>query len=314
MGAMNFNKRDFLKTVGAVSATAGLGVALPVCLPAASPVHRKGRPRLKLSLAAYSFRDYFNTATHAQNRPADAKSIDMHDFIDYCADHNLDGAELTSYYLDPQISRSELTALKRHAFLRGIAISGTAVGNVFTLPKGTKRDSQIAHVKKWIDNAAHMGAPHVRVFAGGINGQSLKQAQSMCIEALEEVGEYAGERGVFLGIENHGGIVAEAVSLLKIVRATRSEWVGINLDTGNFHTDDVYGDIARCVPHAVNVQLKVEIQPRGAKQKSAADLGRLVKILRDGGYQGFIALEFEAATDPWVAVPKWLNKLKEAIG
>ena len=95
MGAVNFNKRDFLKTVGAVSATAGLGVALPFCLSAASPIHRKGRPRLKLSLAAYSFRDYFNTATHAQNRPADAKSIDMHDFIDYCADHNLAGAELT---------------------------------------------------------------------------------------------------------------------------------------------------------------------------------------------------------------------------
>ena len=94
---MNFNKRDFLKTVGAVSVTAGLGVALPVCLPAASPVHRKGKPRLKLSLAAYSFRDYFNTATHAQNSPADAKSIDMDDFIDYCADHNLAGAELTSY-------------------------------------------------------------------------------------------------------------------------------------------------------------------------------------------------------------------------
>ena len=96
MGSMNIKKRDFLKTVGAVSATAGLGVTLPVCLPAASPVRRKGKPRLNLSLAAYSFRDYFNTATHAQNRPADAKSIDMHDFIDYCADHNLDGAELTS--------------------------------------------------------------------------------------------------------------------------------------------------------------------------------------------------------------------------
>ena len=313
MGSMNFNKRDFLKTVGAVSATAGLGVTLPVCLPAASPVQRKGKPRLNLSLAAYSFRDYFNTATHAQNRPADAKSIDMHDFIDYCADHNLDGAELTSYYLDPQISRSELTALKRHAFLRGIAISGTAVGNVFTLPKGTKRDSQIAHVKKWIDNAAHMGAPHVRVFAGGINGQSLKQAQSMCIKALEEVGEYAGERGVFLGIENHGGIVAEADSLLEIVRATRSDWVGINLDTGNFHTDDVYSDIARCVPHAVNVQLKVEIKPRGAKHKSKVDLKRLVSILRDGGYQGYVALEYEAAVDPWVAVPKWLGQLKTAI-
>ena len=159
-----------------------------------------------------------------------------------------------------------------------------------------------------------MGAPHVRVFAGGALGQSLKQAQTLCIEALEEVGEYAGKHGVFLGIENHGGIVAEADSLLEIVKATRSDWVGINLDTGNFHTTDVYGDIARCTPYAVNVQLKVEIQPHGAKQKSKADIKRLVRILRDGGYQGFVALEYEAAPDPWVAVPEWLDQLKEAIG
>ena len=68
------------------------------------------------------------------------------------------------------------------------------------------------------------------------------------------------------------------------------------------------------MPHTVNVQLKVQVKPRGAKQKSAADVGRLVKILRDGGYQGFVVLEYEAQENPWVAVPKWLDKLKEAIG
>jgi len=313
MPAMQITKRDFLKTVGTASAVAGLGVTSPGRLSAAAPIQRNGKPRLNLSLAAYSFRDHFKTATHAQRRSSDARLIDMHGFIDYCADHELEGAELTSYYLNQNIEQAELIALKRHAFLRGIAISGTAVGNEFTLPKGEKRDAQIAHVKKWIGNAAIMGTPHVRIFAGGALGQSLKQAQSLCIEALEEVGEYAGERGVFLGIENHGGIVAEADSLLEIVRATRSDWVGINLDTGNFHTDDVYRDIARCVPHAVNVQLKVEIKPRGAKHKSKVDLKRLVSILRDGGYQGYVALEYEAAADPWVAVPKWLGQLKTAI-
>ena len=311
---MRFSKRKFLKSVGAVSAVTGLGVALPVRLPGAPPRQRKGKARLNLSLAAYSFRDYFNTATHAQKRPQGGKIIDMHGFIDYCADQELEGAELTSYYIDQKIDKAGLVALKRHAFLRGIAISGTAVGNEFTLPKGEKRDAQIAHVKKWIDNAAHMGAPHVRVFAGGALGQSLKQAQTLCIEALEEVGEYAGKHGVFLGIENHGGIVAEADSLLEIVKATRSDWMGINLDTGNFHTADVYGDITRCTPYAVNVQLKVEIQPRGARQKSKADIKRLVGILRDGGYQGYLAHEYEAAPDPWIAVPDWLDQLKEAIG
>jgi len=206
-----------------------------------------------------------------------------------------------------------LIKLKRHAFLRGVAISGTAVGNTFTHPKGAKRDQQVSHVKKWIDNAAIMGAPHVRIFAGNANGLSLVEAQKNCIEILEEVGEYAGQRGVFLGIENHGGIVAEADSLLKIVETTKSRWVGINLDTGNFHTNDVYGDIERCVPYAVNVQFKVEIRPRNAEKKSWADVDKLVGILQKENYQGFVALEYEATANPWTAVPKWLAKLKKAV-
>ena len=239
---MQLTKRTFLKTTGLASVGVGLS---GLTTTSAAPIKRKGKSRLNLSLAAYSFRDYFKTATHQQNRPSEAKSITMHDFIDYCAEQGLAGAELTSYYLDQAINKADLLKLKRHAFLRGIAISGTAVGNTFTHGKGAKRDEQVAHVKKWVDNAAVMGSPHVRVFAGNANGLSLADAQRNCIEVLEEVGEYAGKQGVFLGIENHGGIVAEADSLLKIVEATKSKWVGINLDTGNFHTDDVYGDIAR---------------------------------------------------------------------
>jgi hydroxypyruvate isomerase len=58
------------------------------------------------------------------------------------------------------------------------------------------------------------------------------------------------------------------------------------------------------------VQVKSEIQPRSAKQKESADLARLVKILRDASYQGFVALEYEAAEDAWQAVPPLLKQLK----
>ena len=200
---MQLTKRAFIKSTGFAS----LGLSLSGLSAAqAKLIKRKGQPRLNLSLAAYSFRDYFNTATPPQNRPADDKEITMPDFIDYCADQGLAGAELTSYYLDQNISKTELLNLKRHAFLRGVAISGTAVGNTFTFGQGVKRDNQMAHVKKWVDNAAIMGAPHVRVFAGNTNGLSLDEAQKNCIECLEEVGDYAGQRGVFLGIENHGAV------------------------------------------------------------------------------------------------------------
>jgi sugar phosphate isomerase/epimerase len=94
----------------------------------------------------------------------------------------------------------------------------------------------------------------------------------------------------------------------------KSEWFGVNLDTGNFHSDDIYNDLARCAPYAVNVQYKVEIRRQKGGEAEPADPHRVIALLRNAGYQGFLALEYEAAEDPYLAVPKHLDKLREALG
>jgi sugar phosphate isomerase/epimerase len=276
---------------------------------AMEPLGRQGAARLRLSLAAYSFRQFFKTPSPPSGVAAE-RLIDLFQFIDYCAEHGCEGTELTSYYFPADLDDAYLLRIRRHAFLRGIPISGTAVGNTFTWPRGAKRDQELAHVKRWIDRAAVMGAPHIRIFAGNRQeGMSLAESKAICIETIAECCEYAGRKGVFLGLENHGGIVAEPDDLLDIVRAVESPWFGINLDTGNFHTADPYADLARCAPYAVNVQVKVEIQARG-QPKGPADLARLVQLVRDSGYQGYVALEYEAPEDPWVAVPPLLRQLR----
>ncbi len=280
---------------------------------AVEPFGRKGVPRLRLSLAAYSFREYFKDATHKQKLEIE-RTLDMAGFIDYCAEQGCDGAELTSYYFPKDVTREQLRAIQRHAFLRGVSISGTSVGNNFARAKGPELDKEIADTKRWIDNAAVLGAPHIRVFAGAPpKGTDLAEAKRNCIAALEECAAYAGEHGIFLGIENHGGIVAEPEQLMEIVKAVKSPWLGINLDTGNFHTADPYADLAKCAPYAVNVQVKVEMKPAGAKENVPADLPQLMQILRDANYQGWVALEYEAAEDPYKAVPAWLAKMKPLL-
>lgn len=302
------HRRRFLKATAQTGLSlAGLGWLGMSRTAAVEPIKRIGKPRLQLSLAAYSFRDTFN-------HKDPAKRITLFDFLDYCADHACAGAELTSYYFPEKFGDDFLLKLKRHAFLRGLAISGSAIGNQFTLPKGPERDEQIVTVKKWIDRCAVFSAPHIRVFAGVADKDlAFADAKKLSIEALEECGDYAGKRGIFLGLENHGGIVAEPQDLLDIVQAVKSPWVGINLDTGNFQTEDPYADLAKCAPYAVNVQYKVEIHRRGEKLKETADLPRVVKILRDANYQGFVALEYEASEDPWKTVPGWLAKLRAAL-
>jgi len=302
-----FSRRDFLR----ISASAGLALS-PATMFAVEPLSRPGPPRLRLSLAAYSFRDYFRDTNHDREVQTDAgKRIDLFQFVDYCAAQDCAGAELTSYYFPKDTDEAFLIKLRRHCFLRGVEVSGTSVGNTFTDPPGEKRAAQLRHVKQWVDNAAVLGAPHIRVFAGGApKGTSKEEAKKHCIAALEECGDYAGKRGIFLGIENHGGIVAEPGDLLDIVRSVRCPWIGINLDSANFQTDDPYRDFERCAPYAVNVQMKAEVRPRGEKSEDA-DLARLVKILRAANYQGYVALEYESKEDPWKAVPGLLKRMRE---
>lgn len=306
------SRRDFFK-----SATAGgLGVTGAVLLGggaearAIPPIKRAGKPALRLSLAAYSFREFFKDASHKRKTPPPPdKQIDLFNFIDFCADHGCEGTELTSYYFPPEVKTDVLVQLHRHAFLRGLAISGTSVGNNFARPKGPDLDKEIADVKRWIDHAAVLTAPHIRVFAGSAKGISDAEARKMCIGALEECCDYAGKKGIFLGLENHGGIVARPEGMLEIIQAVKSPWLGVNLDTGNFQTDDPYADLAKCAPYAVNVQVKVEMRAKG-KQPERADLSRLIQILRDVNYQGYVVLEYEAKEDPWQAVPGVLKELK----
>ncbi|MBA4148592.1 MAG: sugar phosphate isomerase/epimerase [Verrucomicrobia bacterium] len=304
---MNFelSRRSFLKnSLKAGLATCALG-AVTNPLGAIEPLNRPGKPRFMLSLAAYSFRDSF-----VSTEPAG--KLDLFQFIDYCADHGCDGTELTSYYFPKNLTQEFLLKIKRHVYLRGMAISGTAVGNNFALPPGEKRNEQIALVKKWIDHSAVMGAPHIRVFAGPIpKSISEAEARGFCISALEECCDYAGSKGVFLGLENHGGIVAEADGLLAIVKAVQSPWIGINLDTGNFHTKDPYGDLERCAPYAVNVQFKVNLRQDG--KKKGADFPKLFDMLKRANYQGYVALEYEAAEDPWKAIPELLKQMKQLL-
>jgi len=302
------NRRRLLST--------GFAVLGASCLPAMEPFNRPGKPRLMLGLAAYGFRDYFPSMKDKPQTPkAGHEPLDMLKFIDYTADQGCAGAELTSYYFPPNVTDEYLVQCRHRAFLRGIAISGTAIGNVWTHPKGSpEREKEIASSKAWIDKAVIMGTTHVRVFAGAApKGMSMEDATANCISAYKECADYAGSKGITLGMENHGGIVAEPDNILKIMHAVDSPWIGINFDSGNYKTEDPYADLAKIAPYAVNVQFKTEIQRKGSPTPEPSDYKRVIQILRDANYQGWFTLEFEGKEDPFENVPRVLAEVKPLL-
>ncbi len=298
---MNLRRRDLLKAIPA--AAVGACAASPAL--AIPPIARTGGPRLHLGLAAYSLRDHLTGTL--------SPAMTLHDFIERAAAWNVDAVELTSYYFPDEITPAYVAGLKRHCHLLGIDVSTTPVRNVFTHAPGPAREKELAHVRRWLDIASDLGSPAIRIFAGNAQpGQPEAEARRRCVECIEACSEHAARRGVFLALENHGGVVAEPEGLLEIVRAVRSEWFGINLDTGNFRGVDPYAPLAQCAPWAVTAQVKTEMRPKdGPKQE--ADLGRLVAILKTAGYRGAVTLEYEAAEPPLTAVPRHLERLRAVL-
>jgi sugar phosphate isomerase/epimerase len=125
---------------------------------------------------------------------------------------------------------------------------------------------------------------------------------------------HAAEKGITLALENHGGITATPQQVFKLVKAIDAPNFAVNLDTGNFRGEDPYAEIAELAPYAVNVQVKTEIHRKEASSPEEADLGRLIAILREARYSGYVVLEYEAAEDPITAIPRHIKKLRELIG
>ncbi|MFT7644167.1 MAG: sugar phosphate isomerase/epimerase [Pirellulaceae bacterium] len=296
---MNIDRRTLL-TGFAASAAA---LAIPT-LDAAEPVKRNGVAKFKFSLAAYSYRSLLG---------GEKPKLTLKDFVDDCAKFGLEGTELTSYYFPKSPTPDFLRELKRHCFLMGVDVSGTAVGNDFGHPAGEKRDQQIAHVKRWVDHAEMLSAPVIRVFAGHVKkDQSPEASHKLMVAGLEECCEYAGQHGVYLALENHGGPTSTVPGLLALVKDTKSPYLGVNLDTGNFHTEDIYGDLAKAAPYALNVQVKVVVSGADRK-KLPTDFTRLAQIMKDSAYRGYIVLEYEEAGDPREESARYLDKLRDAF-
>ena len=249
-----------------------------------NPIENRKSPKFKIALAAYSYRDLLSPK---KDKPA---SMDLHGFIDECAAMDLDGAELTGYYMPEAPTEKYLRDLRLHCFRTGLNVSGTAIRNEFGWPEGNpNRQKELDHVRHWIDYAVQLQAPTIRIFAGHPQlGNDKETTHKLMVASMKEAANYAGEKGIYLGLENHGGPTETADGLLRLLHDVDSPWLGVNLDTGNFRgTEDPYLQMEKVAPFAVNVQVKMVLTSAAGK-KEPMDFQRVVAILRKANYRGYV--------------------------
>ena len=263
------------------------------------------QPKIKLSCNLYSW-----------NEPLRSGAMSLEQAIDHCAELGFDAVDPTGYYFPGHPTPPQdayVYAIKRQAFLNGLGVSGTGVRNDFTQPDPEKRAADLAHVARWVEVAAKLGAPVLRVFDGRAEakGPSREQMTGWVADAFRECAALGERHGVMIAYQNHDELLKTAEEVLALRERVASPWFGLNVDIGSLRTGDPYDEVARLAPYACTWQIKELLYRRGRDEKT--DLRRVFGILKSAGYRGYAPLETLGPGEPREKLRRLLAEAREAL-
>jgi sugar phosphate isomerase/epimerase len=297
------DRRTFLRGATAAAAATAASQVAPARAEAAPPAART--PNLKLSCNLYSF-----------DAPLRRGEMSLEQVIDFCADLGFDAVDPTGYYFPgyPEPPRDGYVhAIALRAFRNGLDVSGTGVRNDFTLPDAAKRAAELERVKRWVEVAATLGAPCLRVFAGNDQtpGPTRDERLDWLVGSLREATAWGERHGVVIACQNHDDYLKTAADVLVLRERAASDWFALNVDIGSLRTADPYDEIARLAPFACTWQLKELVYRNGREERT--DVRRVVRIIRDAGYRGYVPIETLGEGDPREKVRRFLGEVRAAM-
>ena len=298
------DRRSFTRNVALAGVAAA---AMPVInLSQKQATTGRGTEHLKISLNAFSFNDLLLS-----------KKITIDDVLEFCAKTGFEGVDLTGYYFPgyPAAPSDEyLYHIKKKAFRLGIDLGCTGVRNDFTWADPDKRAEEKKLVKDWIKVAQKLGAPGVRIFAGTLSKENFAwdERAKWIVDDIRECADYGKEHGVMLAFQNHWDFVKTATEVDKIMKMVDHEWVGLMLDIGSYHTPDPYKDIASTARYAITWQMKEKVFVNDTQVE--ADYAKVIDIVKNCGYRGYLPLETLGQGDPYQKVEALYNKVKKILG
>jgi sugar phosphate isomerase/epimerase len=298
-------RRRFLQSVLTASAVTGLnGMSLANTLTP-DRLSFSDKSRFKISLNAYSF-----------NKPLIAKTTSLEELIGFCSKEGFDAIDTTGYYFPgyPEVPSDEyIYRLKNKAHRSGIEISGTGIRNEFAEPDKAKRKEEVLFVKRWIEVAAKLGAPVIRIFTGKTlpANHSWEEVEEWIVEDIISCVDHAKKYGVIVAVQNHNDFVKTADQAIDIIKKVNSEWFGLVLDTGSFVTEEPYHEIEKTARYAVNWQIKEKLNYQG--QSIDMNLKKLFRIIKASDYRGYLPIETLSPGDPFQIVPPFLKLVRSTL-
>ncbi|MBL8852106.1 MAG: sugar phosphate isomerase/epimerase [Planctomycetaceae bacterium] len=293
-----YNRREFLSA--SAFAAAGLVMANHTGrLPAA----KVDDPPFRISLAEWSLhRSIFGGALDHLDFARTAKEQFGIEAVEYVNQFFKDKARDQAYLADMKTRCAD-------AGVRSLLIMIDGEGHLGD-PDEAQRLKAVENHKPWVEAAATLGCHSIRVNAA--SSGSYEEQQALAADGLLRLTLFAEQHQLNVIVENHGGLSSNGAWLAGVMQRVNHPHCGTLPDFGNFALGDGtyydhYQGIEEMMPYAQAVSAKsmefddsqplATIDRHDPAHPRVFDYARLMKIVTDAGYHGYVGIEYEGS-DP----------------
>ena len=243
-------------------------------------------------------------------------SWELGKILDFAQTHGFSAIELRGLMgtMDlparPEFQPDRIAQIKREIAARNLKIACVSSSAHLHDADPEKRKQQIADAKKFIDLAAQLGAPNVRVFGNNFEGPR-DQVIARVASGLHELGTYSGERNVTVIVESHGDFT-DSPTLEEILTRADSPNVGLLWDAHHTFVDGkedpefTVRKVGRFIRHT---HLKDSVPSADGRHYVLTGRGdvpvrKQVEVLAATGYTGCYTFEWEKVWHPDLEEPE----------
>jgi sugar phosphate isomerase/epimerase len=260
-------------------------------------------PFFKLSLAQWSLHKYV----------IEEKKSPFH-FARQAKEMGFEGLEYVSQLYNAEIEKlgfevviDSLKTLSAQNGMQNVLIMVDHEGDLAD-PDAVVRDAAVENHKKWIDAAATIGAHAIRVNTFGTNDPEIWK--TTVVDGLKKLATYAATKNINVLCENHGWLSSDAEKLMQAIRDVNMDNCGTLPDFGNWCTKrknvgEKWGECAELYPDKYKGTSLMMAAAKAVSAKSydfdtngnetTIDYTRMLQIVKDAGYNGFIGVEYEGS-------------------
>ncbi|MEM9819615.1 MAG: sugar phosphate isomerase/epimerase family protein [Bacteroidota bacterium] len=328
---MKESRRKFIIETGQLGLGLGL-LGLGACGNEEKTVQTPGAKDQKETTAAPLFQ--ISLAQWSLHRTIRAGKIDNLDFAQTAIkEFGIAGIEyVNQFFKDKAEDKAYLGQMKQRAADHGVTsllIMIDGEGNLGDPNDAIRKKAVEAHYK-WVAAAQFLGCHSIRVNAYGEG--SAEEVQKAAVDGLGTLSEFAGKAGISVIVENHGSYSSNGQWLSGVMQQVNQSNCGTLPDFGNFCVKktgpgfwggdcveeyDRYQGVRELMPFAKAVSAKShDFDAQGNEMHT--DFTKMMQIVKEGGYKGYVGVEYEGDQlgeyEGVMATKKLLEKVFGQIG